>query len=179
MRGATRVPIFFLRPHPLEHSPVTRIAVEAQRVAPDLLRVTYRIGGDLARVAFPRPQTAVRTDGLWQHSCCEAFLAAGDGYYEFNFSPSAQWAAYRFDGHRAGMRDAPADDPAIAWDRDGEAARLIATIRLPADATGALGLSAIIEDKDGVRSFWALAHPPGEPDFHDAACFAAQLPPAG
>ena len=172
------MPIFFLRPYPASLSPVTRIAVEVERSASDLLRLTYWIGGDLRRVAFPKPQAAARTDGLWQHSCCEAFLAAGQGYFEFNFSPSSQWAAYRFDSHRAGMRDAEAEAPAIAWDRDGEAARLTATIRLPSDVTGALGLSAIIEDVNGNRSFWALAHPPGEPDFHDAACFAAQLSPA-
>jgi len=172
------VPIFFLRSHPANPSPVTRIAVEVERAAPDMLRLTYRIGGDLARMAIPRIQSATRTDRLWQHSCLEVFLGTEQGYYEFNFSPSSQWAAYRFDGHRAGMRDAATDVPAIAWDRDGEAAKLTATIRLPADATGPLGLSAIIEDVNGNRSFWALAHPAGEPDFHDPACFAGQLPPA-
>lgn len=172
------MPIYFLRPHPDFPSPVRRIAVEVDRIASDRLRLTYRIGGDLARVAIPRLQASARTDGLWQHSCVEAFLGAGTGYYEFNFSPSAQWAAYRFDGHRAGMRDAPADAPLLAWKRDGEAAKLTATIHLPADATGPLGLSAIVEDTNGNRSFWALAHPAGEPDFHDAACFTAQVPPA-
>jgi len=172
------VPIFFLRPHAQSPSPVTRIAIGVERIAPAVLGLTYWIGGDLSHVAFPKPQEAARTDGLWRHSCCEVFLGAEQGYYEFNFSPSSQWAAYRFDGHRAGMRNAATDDPAIAWDRDGEAAKLTATIRLPSDATGPLGLSAIIEDTSGNRSFWALAHPAGEPDFHDAACFAAQLPPA-
>lgn len=171
------MPIYFLRPHPDFPSPVKRIAVEVTRLAPERLVLTYRIGGDLRCVDFPKPQRAARADGLWQHSCCEAFLGAGEGYYEFNFSPSSQWAAYRFDGHRAGMRDVETD-PRIAWDGDGEPAELTATIPLPPAATGPLGLSAIIEDTNGNRSFWALAHPSGEPDFHDAACFAAQVPPA-
>jgi hypothetical protein len=34
-----------------------------------------------------------------------------------------------------------------------------------------LGLSALIEDSDGGKSFWALAHPPGAPDFHHADNF--------
>jgi len=34
------------------------------------------------------------------------------------------------------------------------------------------------EDTGGNRSFWALAHPSGQPDFHHPACFAAELPPA-
>ena len=173
------MPLFFLRPHSDSRSPVTRIAVGVERLAPDLLCLTYWIGGDLAHTAFPRAQASARTDELWQHSCLEAFLGAGQGYYEFNFSPSSQWAAYRFDGHRVGMRDAETDAPAIRWDRDGEAAKLSATIRLPSDLTGSLALSAIIEDTAGNRSFWALAHPSGQPDFHHPACFAAELPAAG
>jgi hypothetical protein len=41
-----------------------------------------------------------------------------------------------------------------------------------------LGLSAVIEEKDGTLSYWALAHPPGRADFHDPACFALELPAA-
>jgi hypothetical protein len=40
-----------------------------------------------------------------------------------------------------------------------------------------LNLSAILEEKDGSRSYWALAHPPGDPDFHDPDCFTLDLPP--
>ena len=39
-----------------------------------------------------------------------------------------------------------------------------------------LGLSAVIEEHGGAKSYWALAHPPGAPDFHHPDCFAAQLP---
>jgi hypothetical protein len=34
----------------------------------------------------------------------------------------------------------------------------------------------VIEAADGGKSYWALAHPPGRPDFHHAAGFAAHLP---
>jgi hypothetical protein len=36
----------------------------------------------------------------------EAFLRTSPGpdYYEFNFAPSTQWAAYRFDSYRSGIR---------------------------------------------------------------------------
>ena len=43
---------------------------------------------------------------------------------------------------------------------------------------GPMGLSAVIEEKDGTVSWWALAHPEGPPDFHHDACFALELPPA-
>lgn len=41
---------------------------------------------------------------------------------------------------------------------------------------GALGISAVIEETDGTKSYWALAHAEGKPDFHHGACFAATLP---
>jgi hypothetical protein len=51
-----------------------------------------------------------------------------------------------------------------------------ATIAVPADTNWQLGLSAVLEEKDGTKSYWALAHPGEKPDFHDAGCFAAHLP---
>ncbi|HEX8125835.1 MAG TPA: DOMON-like domain-containing protein [Allosphingosinicella sp.] len=41
-----------------------------------------------------------------------------------------------------------------------------------------VGLSAIVEERNGRMSYWALAHPPEKPDFHDPACFALELPAA-
>ncbi|HEX8513029.1 MAG TPA: DOMON-like domain-containing protein [Allosphingosinicella sp.] len=41
-----------------------------------------------------------------------------------------------------------------------------------------IGLSTIVEERNGRMSYWALAHPPGKPDFHDPACFALELPAA-
>ena len=172
------MPTLLLHAHPDSPSLVARIEVELARTG-DGLSLTYSIFGDLDRVAVPPARDAARTDGLWKQTCLEAFLAADPGYYEYNFSPSGQWAAYRFDAHREGMRIAATPGPAIDWSAGEGMARLVATLRLPPDLTGRLGLSAIIEDKAGNRSFWALAHPSGAPDFHHAACFAASLPPAG
>ena len=42
---------------------------------------------------------------------------------------------------------------------------------------GRMGLSMVIEELDGTKSYWALAHPPGAPDFHHPACFAHQVEP--
>ena len=52
-----------------------------------------------------------------------------------------------------------------------------ATISMDAKSVFEVGLSAILEEQDGTKSYWALAHPEGDkPDFHDPACFAAHLP---
>jgi hypothetical protein len=48
---------------------------------------------------------------------------------------------------------------------------------LPMNARLLLGLSAVIEEDDGVVSYWALKHPPGPPDFHHASGFVLELEP--
>jgi hypothetical protein len=46
---------------------------------------------------------------------------------------------------------------------------------IPADAEWALGLSAVIEQADGTKAYWALRHPSPAPDFHHPDCFALTL----
>jgi hypothetical protein len=50
---------------------------------------------------------------------------------------------------------------------------------LPSGAVWRLGLSAVIEEANGRKSYWALAHPPGKADFHHSDCFAYKLPAVG
>jgi hypothetical protein len=38
-----------------------------------------------------------------------------------------------------------------------------------------LGLSAVLEEANGRKSYWALAHPPGKADFHHADCFTLEF----
>ena len=51
-----------------------------------------------------------------------------------------------------------------------------ATIAVEGDQGWQLGLSAVLEEVDGTKSYWALAHPEDKPNFHHPDCFAAQLP---
>jgi hypothetical protein len=45
------------------------------------------------------------------------------------------------------------------------------------EAPISMSLTAVIEEQNGTKSYWALAHPPGDPNFHHPACFMATLPP--
>jgi hypothetical protein len=174
-----------LIPHPDHPTDVVRsVEVAVHRGKANGLVLTYGLKGDMSRIRLPPIQPAGRADGLWQATCFEAFIdsGVGDSYLEFNFSPSSQWAAYRFDGYRLGM--ARLDLPRVSAVRRGEAGScdLIATIELDASAGLAfdhpwrMGVSAIIEETGGHKSFWALAHPPGKPDFHHPVAFACDLP---
>ena len=155
---------------------VAAIAVAVARPRAGRLELAFSVRGATSALVLPPPAAAVRTDGLWRHTCFEAFLGAGEGYYEFNLSPSGAWAAYRFDGYRQGMAAADVASPASGVARRADGFDLTAAIDLPPDAAGPLGLSAVIEEAGGRLSYWALAHPPGRPDFHHADCFAAELP---
>lgn len=172
-----------LTPHPTTGStPVDRIEVEIERGEASLT-LRYQIFGDLARIRPPDFDRAGRTDGLWRSTCFEAFVKpeGGEGYLEFNFA-GLQWATYRFSGYREGMVEAAVEPWAIEGSaREGwlevqiDPGRM-ARPDLPAPAWR-IGLSAVIEDIDGGISYWALAHPPGKPDFHHPDSFALFLPP--
>jgi hypothetical protein len=146
----------------------------------------FIVDADIDQIIVPEPAAQVRTDGLWRSTCFELFLrrAGRSSYYEFNMSPSGAWAAYSFDGYREGMADADLEpaEPILVANR---IVQLEQTIVLDPNGYSALdgelevGLSAVIEQQDGVKSYWALAHAAGPPDFHHEACFAATLPPIG
>lgn len=139
---------------------------------------------DLLILVMP-PGNGGRTDNLWQHTCFEAFVQTSEcnGYTELNFSNWGEYAAYSFEGRRRGMHNLVSTSEPVAWlsykgDRgNGVYERLFATLDLfdPA-ADWRIGLCVIIEAKDGTKSYWALAHAPGPPDFHNPDCWTARLP---
>lgn len=174
--------MFGLLPHPsAPPAGVTGVSLRAARSG-NGIDLLYRVAG--GPLLLPALASRERADLLWQTTCFELFVrqGGGPGYREVNLSPSTRWASYAFDGHRAGMRDAPLFVHVIEGRQAAEGYELHANVHLEdldPDAVWRVAISAVIEERDGTRSLWALAHPPGEPDFHHEACFAADLPPAG
>jgi len=178
----------YLRAHPdAEGQSVRSIAAEAQFTAGTSLSCRYTLRGDTARLQLPQVGAGRRADGLWRHTCFEAFVAVAGtaGYYELNFSPACDWAAYRFDGYRTGMCAATLDQaPGLQVRRSSDALELMATVYLAGlaplchAAALRLALAAVIEENDGRLGYWALWHPPGNPDFHHPEGFTLELPPA-
>ena len=167
--------------HP-DHPPLAVSHVEARIIGRDenWLRARWRVEGT-QQLLVPAFGGKGRTDDLWQSTCCELYLKplGGEGYCELNLSPSERWNAYDFDGYRAGMRERPfPHEPECTIRRGSTFAIFDAAIPMAGlpDQDCAMGLSAILEEEGGVKSYWALAHPEGKPDFHALACFAAALP---
>ena len=140
--------------------------------------IWFGVGAPASRFVLPESEEPARKDELWKTTCFEAFLQAADGeaYREWNFAPSGDWAAYQFTGYRAGMAEPDVPAPYIRIEDNMTWWTLGATIAVPADPEWRLGLSAVLEEKDGTKSYWALAHADGgKPDFHAADCFTAKL----
>ena len=141
-----------------------------------------------------------RRDGLWQHTCFEAFVGVlgSEAYWEFNLAPSGDWNVYRFDGYRGGQAPEVSYGPlplTVMGPRAAPAAadcRLTAPQalleldlccplppplqeRLQAGSTLELGLTAVLEGQAGELSYWALNHPGTEPDFHDRRGWSLRL----
>jgi len=140
----------------------------------------FCIGAPASRFVVPAPiEDPARAENLWETTCFEAFLriAGEKKYREWNFAPSGEWAAYDFKSERKGQADADVAAPYIRVEDNLTWWAAGATIAVPSKQTFELGLSAVLEEKDGTKSYWALSHhDEKKPDFHDPACFTAHLP---
>ncbi|HWK36912.1 DOMON-like domain-containing protein [Sphingomonas sp.] len=178
--------IVSLVPHP-DHPPRAIRAVEVAlgRSVGDALLLSYRVA-PAASLLLP-DHGGVRMDGLWRSTCFELFVKEfrAAAYREFNFAPTGAWAAYGFDDWRTGMTpleieaphlvDCRLDDRAGDYRQRYELDVVLAAHSLPA-RPGSASVTAVIEENDGTKSYWALRHPPGKPDFHHPDCFAIELP---
>jgi hypothetical protein len=163
---------------------VAGLTVEARLAAPAVLVCEYALHADTSRLRMPVSHGGERHDELWRHTCFEAFVSAPGmpGYYEFNFSPAGDWAAYHFEGYRHGMSPVYlVQAPALHVQLRPARLELFATLELaglpdldPAQHLR-LALAAVVEDEAGALSYWSLQHPPGKPDFHHPDAFTLEL----
>jgi hypothetical protein len=174
-----------LKPHPdSRQTAVSRVSADVLRTATGVT-LRYEIAGDTAALAIPELSNPSRADELWKHTCFELFVRRTDseGYLEFNLSPTGEWAVYAFDGYRTGM----AEVAAITGVPIGT--RLMDryfTLKAEIDLSGVKGLAldrpwtaavtSVIEAADASKSYWALAHSQGKPDFHHPDGFVLNLP---
>lgn len=172
---------WLLQPHPATPCPAVRRLHAWQARTADGWRLRYTLDGAPSALRLPPPaRHPGPADGLWRHTCFEAFIApatGAPGYLEVNLAPSLAWATYAFSDYRSGQRvaqEAPLEDPRC----EREAHRLLLAARLSWDPGPAarVGLSAVLEAADGALGYWALAHTGERPDFHRRDAFVLQLP---
>ena len=147
------------------------------------LSISYTLSGPLSELMIPAPaDIRLRKKGLWEETCFELFLAPvnSDNYWEFNLSTSGHWNVYSFTSCREGMQEETAFT-ALPF----RALLLPGSLRLslevglekivPADQALKINISAVIKTINGRMTFWALAHPGAQPDFHRRDAFIIDL----
>lgn len=182
-----------LLPHPTRGaSPLRALSVSGALSASGQITLDYQLHGELLRLRLPEPaRNPQRRDELWRHTCLELFArrATEVAYLEFNFSPSGDWAAYRFEGYRRGQHPFDQQPLGITVHPLGPGQlRIQARATLPAkprqatpgaaDPQWRLGLAAVIEASDGTVTHWATRHAGAQPDFHAPENFSLGLVPA-
>jgi hypothetical protein len=147
------------------------------------LTILYELFGPIKELIIPDfSDKPIRMDRLWEETCFELFLNSQNfgTYWEFNLSPSGHWNVYRFNGYRKGMQEEEAfislpfsvqtgpDILRLAIEFDPE------TIIPPAQAVN-VAVCAVMKEKSGRITYWALTHHGEMPDFHMADSFVIEL----
>lgn len=177
-----------LLPHPASARGAVQELIEGVtvdvRFADGQLLLAYCLTGEINALRLPESRPSARTDGLWRHTCFEAFVLRPGAaeYWEYNFSPSGAWAAYHFTGYREGMaplmQGAPPAMKSVVAEDTLELEVVVDLAWLTRNPSGAglrVGLAAVIEDRARMLSYWALQHPGAKPDFHHVDGFTVEL----
>ncbi|MEB3219472.1 MAG: DOMON-like domain-containing protein [Nostocales cyanobacterium 94392] len=138
------------------------------------LTLNYALIGDLEQIEIPSVvDIPTRQDGLWETTCFEFFLGKykSTHYWEFNLSPSGDWNVYRFERYREVMelenrvhslpfyilRDYNALFMSLEFNM-----HCLTTI----DKNFDVSITAVIKEKSGHTTYWALKHCGKQADFH-------------
>ena len=159
---------------------VTGVDVSITRVLRGKIQVDYRVSGAVSELEVPAQAQPHRVEGLWKNTCFEIFIKQSDKEIdlEYNFSPSSQWAVYQFSSYRRDMAEVATAAPEIIVEWQEFDLVISASLYLPdgwQESDVKVGLSAVLATQNGNRSYWALVHPEGDPDFHHKDCFALEL----
>jgi hypothetical protein len=164
-----------LRGNSFEFSPSAQLQLK--------YRLAWTADDSAAAVLLPDSMAAPqRRDQLWAHTCLELFIAipGEKRYWEVNMAPNGDWAVYRLDDYRQGLRPEP-QLAALPFQVHRQLGLLELRLHwnLPAELAAAaeleLGASAVIEHLDGEISYWALNHPAPQADFHHRQSFALRV----
>jgi hypothetical protein len=177
------VQTFRLLPYPASDLPKIAITGEIERME-NQLSIRYDVTGEIDSILLPTPVNfPSREDDLWKATCFEFFIAIKDQprYLEFNMSPSGDWNVYAMDAYRRiGFREETTIHQ-LPFEFKPLSASL--SLDLSVDLTPLihlqqkiqLGITAIIQTRNGNETYWALAHPGPNADFHLRESFVIKL----
>ena len=174
---------FSLIPFPAPDPPTISITGKIS-LQKNILTLQYSLAGEIEDVLLPSTSlNPTRKDELWKSTCFEFFVAIKDQsqYWEFNMSPSGDWNIYHMEAYRrVGFREETSIQQ-LPFEGQSEAGvfHLNGQVDLhpilEPDQFLELGITAIVQVKDGRETYWALTHPASIPDFHLRESFILEL----
>jgi len=174
---------FELIPFPSDKTSDITITGTIKRID-NQLSIQYEVDGNIDQIVFPALSAhPSRKDDLWKATCFEFFIAITDQsqYWEFNMSPSSDWNVYVMDAYRqVNMREEIAYSQLpfefnVAQDKLSVNISLDLSLIVQPEQLLQIGIAAIIQTKDRKESYWALAHPNPQADFHLRESFNLSL----
>jgi hypothetical protein len=175
--------LFSLIPFPATNVPDITITGKISRRS-NLLTLHYSVTGSIEEILFPLPTAHPRRKAeLWKQTCFEFFLAKKEEpqYWEYNMSPSGDWNAYRMDVYRrVGFREEMLVQR-LQFDQQKVTDAFTLDVEVNLDPIAQpednldIGITAVIQKKDGSETYWALAHPASQADFHMRESFILAL----
>ena len=146
------------------------------------ININFTLAGHLENISLDAiEENPRRTDNLWQKTCFELFVKSDQStqYWEYNLSPSLNWAIYAFEKYREGKTDELSiSDLPIIIKIEPDQFSLESVIPLPTPLFGHnlnIGVSCVVQDKNGDIYYYALTHTREQADFHDENCFIIKL----
>jgi hypothetical protein len=148
-----------------------------------MLSIEYQLFGDMNAISIAPPATSPsRQFHLWEATCFEFFIGIpGDAnYWEFNLSPSGDWAVFALDDYRQGLRDELAfTSLPFKVDRYPNYITLSLEFDLSelilAEQDLEMSVTTVVKSSQDDLSYWAIAHSGKEADFHLRDSFAINL----
>ncbi len=177
----TPITMFNLKPHANYQNPsIQSLQASITRTNYQQLHLQYILSANLEQLVIAAPSNPSFQDRLWEHTCFELFIQqqGETAYYEYNFSPSSQWAAYGFNDYRQINNWQAKTTPIITSNQSATLLQLDVQLDLPESLYHqalSVGLTAVLETRNNELSYWALKHPQKQPDFHDKNGFILTL----
>ncbi|WP_455200022.1 DOMON-like domain-containing protein [Kaarinaea lacus] len=149
----------------------------------NLIQISYQLQGNVNEINLPQhSERASRKDKLWESTCFELFITKTgiSDYWEYNLSPSKDWAVFRFTDYRENKTDELTISNIVIDTRidNGTLFELNSSLPLPDTLAGhriRVGISAVIQDNSNDIHYYALDHHKQQPDFHDRKSFTISL----
>ncbi len=174
---------FALQPFPTD-SNLPQIEINGRVNRKDhTLSIEYQLFGDLNAISIVPPvKEPSRQFHLWEATCFEFFVGIpGDrNYWEFNLSPSGDWAVFALDDYRQGLRDELAfTSLPFKVDRYPNYITLslefdLSELILP-EQDLEMSVTTVTKSSQNDLSYWAISHSGKQADFHLRDSFVISL----